>query len=74
MSGSTIVGATFLLMGYMVADGRCLPIKEYPQLAETLHDGDNWPYGRCNYNSGFRLPDLLSKNKGSGVPLIRVKP
>lgn len=42
---------------YLPADGRCLPLKEYPELAEVLHEGDNWPYGRCG-NDGFRLPNL----------------
>lgn len=48
--------------GYMEADGRCLTIGLYPQLAEALHDGDNWPYGTCGEGT-FRLPNLKSKDE-----------
>lgn len=56
---------------FLPADGRCLAITAYPKLAEVLHDGSNWPYGRCMYNYGFKLPDLCDKS--GKCPVIKVK-
>lgn len=72
--GELIFTLSVATNGYLPADGRCLPIKLYPELSEVLHDGGNWPYGRCNFNSGFRLPDLTSKDKNKGHYIIRVDP
>jgi hypothetical protein len=43
---------------YLPADGRCLDMARYSELANALHDGDNWPWGKCDDGHGFRLPDL----------------
>jgi hypothetical protein len=60
---------------YLPADGRCVSVDQYPSLAEVLHNGDDWPYGRCE-DHGFRIPDLtpksLGRHGGDPIPLIRV--
>ena len=56
---------------YMWADGRCLAISEYPELARVIHDGDDWPYGRCG-DDGFRIPDLRARGQ-YGNHIIKVR-
>lgn len=55
------------------ADGRCLRDSDYPALADALHEGDNWPYGRCD-GEHFRIPDLRPKLGKTAIPNIRVTP
>lgn len=73
MIGQIIFSLALILnpFDYLPADGRCLKINEYQELANILHDGDNWPYGKCN-DYEFRLPDFKS-NIPNSVPYIRVK-
>lgn len=52
--------ANMIAPGFMPAEGQCLKTLEYPELADVLHDGDNWPYGLCD--GGFKIPDLRSKD------------
>lgn len=65
-----VLGAT-IPQNHMIADGRCLDIREYSELADAIHDGDNWPYGKCEENK-FKLPDLRSK-QSKAVYLIKVR-
>lgn len=53
------------------ADGSCVEDARYPALSRAIHDGDNWPYGRCD-ETHFRLPDLRSNIKAARY-LIRVR-
>jgi hypothetical protein len=58
------IGTLALLMigiysDWLPAEGQCLNKFEYYSLAEVLHEGDYWPYGKCD--EGFRIPDLRSK-------------
>lgn len=70
--GTLIATASLSLpLNFFPSDGRCLAIAEYPKLASVLHDGDNWPYGRCMYNYGFKLPNTCDKN--NNCMLIKVK-
>lgn len=59
--GMIIVHPTLNNIEWTVPDGKCLMDKEYPELAEALHEKDNWPYGRCDADN-FRLPNLLDQN------------
>ena len=61
-----MLGAIILFTGmiippeYMEAKGQCLNRDNFYELSELLHDGDYWPYGRCNNEIDFKLPDLRS--------------
>lgn len=55
---------------YQKADGHCLKIKDFPELADVLHDGSRWPYGRCN-KDGFKLPNTCDQNNNCAI--IKVK-
>lgn len=68
----TIIFALSPQTGYLSADGSCLSDSDYQELSDVLHDGKNWPYGRCDAEH-FRLPDLKN-NADKSIPLIRVKP
>ncbi len=75
----SVVSLTIIPYNYLPADGRCLPISQYQELAEVIHDGDYWPYGKCIGNDGFKLPDLRGSVKitqfgeQESVWIIRVK-
>lgn len=56
-----IVLGSMLPAGYLLADGSCHRITEYPKLARVMHEGSNWPYGLCSPRM-FRLPDLRCKH------------
>lgn len=87
--GIILMGYAVVPPGFLPADGRCLPIREFPELSETLREGNDWVYGKCNIGGfeGFRLPDLTSKDKhqpmcyahqtgtscSTQIPIIRVK-
>lgn len=77
---ATIIGTVIFSLGspqhgWKKADGSCLKDSNHPQLSSILHDGDHWPYGRCDATR-FRLPDLRGKAAGrsTGTALIRVDP
>jgi Phage Tail Collar Domain len=72
-----IMLATANVPGWQPAEGQCLASSEFPELAEVLHDGKNWPYGKCL--GGFKVPDLRTENTptSDGKPtqyFIKVKP
>lgn len=73
--GSIIYMATSAVIpNYMVADGTCLADKDYPELARVIHEGNNWPYGRCD-SEHFKLPNFCGKIGETyiGCPQIKVK-
>ena len=70
-----VLASAAMYDGYHLADGSCLADKDYPELAKVLHDGENWPYGRCD-RYHFRLPDLTAKVNNEMrefVAIIKVK-
>lgn len=58
---------------WLDADGSCVADAEFRALSEALHDGNNWPFGRCD-SEHFRLPNLLGQmNDGKTGALIRTR-
>ncbi len=56
--------------GFLIADGHCVANADYPELADVLHDGDMWPYGKCDDNH-FHLPNTCDKD--NKCMIIKVK-
>lgn len=48
------------IRGWLPATGQCVKDADYIELASVMHEGDDWPYGRCDATH-FRLPDLRGR-------------
>ena len=64
------VAVSMIIPNYIIANGACLADKDYVELANILHNGDNWPYGRCDAEH-FKLPNTCDKD--NNCMMIKVK-